>query len=372
MKKLLPLLLLILLSCNDQQPQKPTPQQKVSDNSLKVEQKQMGDSAAIEEVKTTDSPEDTAKREKWLSDTVLFTSGNPDEKLLHVRVHTKGDTPTYFFLGTEVPKDSTDRSKLVRMYELTEHFGLYVIDSAPLYCFEGEWISSDNGVIFEEFLYRNYDNLYIQKDTLFYFTEHGVTDKAGSGSQQLRKFFAYAIGSESKAVSISAERFYENNPRRTINALEVLSFSPSGKQIAYSDIYNVYFHKSKNYTKEDMYEAYINKEIMRDTLYDIRTGDFELQPNFPDTLGRDPYKPCDERALFGGMNWYPNEKVLFFDNSGYCYACVWMINLETKSCTKLVPDHEAIHPFYFTRFEQEFLAYVQENQIRKFSLAGVL
>lgn len=372
MKKLLPLLLLILLSCEENQPQKPVSKPQVNQDSLKAEQERISDSITAREEFVADSLEQEARKEQWLADTVLFTAKNPHEKLLHVRVHTTGNTATYFFMGAVIPKDSTEKSQLVRFYEYSDDTALHIIDSAPLHCFKGEWIGTENGVVFEEFLYRNYDNLYLRKDTLFYYTELAIPNRNEPTAQDTKNFYAYAIGSKKRATPISAERFYRYNPRRSLNSAEVLSFSPSGTQLAYSDIYNVFFHKSKNYSKEEMYEAYINKDVLADTLYDTTSGDFSLLKQFPDTLGIDPYEPCDSRALFGGMNWHPDEKRLFFDNSGYCYACVWMINLETKACTKLVPAHKAIHPYYFTRYGQEFLAYVQDNQIRKFALEGVL
>lgn len=371
MKKLLPLLLLLLLSCKEKQERTPS-QPSVNLDSLKAEQQRIADSIALREQFIADSLEQERQKEQWLADTVLYTSENPREKLLHVRVHSDRKAPTYLFLGAEVPQDSTDKSQLVRFYEYRAEAGIHVIDSAPMHCFDGEWIGTENGVVFEEFLYRNYDNLYIINDTLFYYTERGIPKRDETRNHSLKKFFAYTIKSKEKARSITAESYYKNNPRRTLNSAEVLSFSPSGEQLAYSDIYNVFFHKSKNYSKAAMYEAYVHKDILADTLYDTAAGDFELMPIFPDTLGFQDNGGCDARALFGGMHWYPNEKVLFFDNSGYCYACVWMIDLETRACTKLVPDHEAIHPYYFTRYGYEFLAYVQNNQIRKFALEGVL
>lgn len=372
MKKLLPLLLLILLSCKENQPQKPASKPHINQDSLKAEQQRITDSTAKREQFVADSLEQEAKKKRWLTDTVLFSSENPNEKLLHVRVHTSSDIPTFYALGAEIPQDSSDKSHHVRFYEYTETEELHVIDSAPLLCFEGEWIGTENGVVFKEFLYRNYDNLYLHNNMLFYYKELGIPKREENQNHSLKRFFSYRVNSKEKPQSISAEQYYKNNPRRTLNSAEVLSFSPSGEQLAYSDIYNVYFHKSKTYSKEEMYEAYIHKDVLVDTLYDTAAGDFELMPIFPDTIGFQDNGGCDARALFGGMNWYPNEKVLFFDNSGYCYACVWMIDLETKKCTKLVPDHEAIHPYYFTRYGREFLAYVQNNQIRKFALEGVL
>ncbi|MBI4820005.1 MAG: hypothetical protein HY791_27265 [Deltaproteobacteria bacterium] len=58
-----------------------------------------------------------------------------------------------------------------------------------------------------------------------------------------------------------------------------------------------------------------------------------------------------------------DSKTLFFDNAGK-NACIWELHLPTKSLTKVVPEHEAEHPFFFRKDGREGLAYVERNTVR--------
>ena len=46
-----------------------------------------------------------------------------------------------------------------------------------------------------------------------------------------------------------------------------------------------------------------------------------------------------------------------------CYACIWMVNLSNRKVKKIVPEHEAIHPYFFIYKNQEYIAYLEENKI---------
>lgn len=59
--------------------------------------------------------------------------------------------------------------------------------------------------------------------------------------------------------------------------------------------------------------------------------------------------------------------ILFFDNSGIDYRCIWTIDPYSGEVKKIIPEHEAIHPFYFveTIVDSEYLLYVEGNSIKK-------
>ncbi|MBI2376855.1 MAG: hypothetical protein HYV07_22845 [Deltaproteobacteria bacterium] len=58
-----------------------------------------------------------------------------------------------------------------------------------------------------------------------------------------------------------------------------------------------------------------------------------------------------------------DSSTLFFDNSGK-NACIWEYHFPTKALTKIVPEHEAEHPFFFRKEANESLAYVERDSVR--------
>ncbi len=92
-----------------------------------------------------------------------------------------------------------------------------------------------------------------------------------------------------------------------------------------------------------------------------RPGDFTVAPLFPDLVGRTIVD--DDYVLVGGMSWQDDSRRLYFDNSGVCYACIWVLDIEGRDIRKIVPEHEAIHPCYFEYGERGYVAYVLGNRL---------
>lgn len=294
---------------------------------------------------------------------VVFRSPNTEEQLFHVRILSEEASLIYIFMGAVIPKDSTDTSHFTRIYEYTEKEGIHVIDSMKIAAFNHYWVHNGNGVYFEQMLLRNSDNLLFKEKTLLYYKENRSEENKYSNPG--KKYFSYIINSKKTPTEISEYDFYKDNPRRQTSTINHVLLSPERNFCLTSDVYNIRFY---NHLKRDSIlilqkqnneaiSKYFNSESVKSSL--------SLFDYFP-TQSIDEI--CDEEALFGHMVWHPMHDTLFFDNSGYCYACIWMFDYKSREAKKLVPEHEAIHPFFFIKENQEFLAYVQTNEIRVYEL----
>ena len=77
----------------------------------------------------------------------------------------------------------------------------------------------------------------------------------------------------------------------------------------------------------------------------------------------------DGEFVIGSETWSEDDKILYFDNYGELLACIWRYDLETKELSKIVPEHEAEHPFAFTYKGKEYVVYI-ENQDIKVAMEG--
>lgn len=301
-------------------------------------------------------------------DGLVYCSDLKGEQLFHVRVFTGSEHPSYIFMGAKPPLDSKDTNGVMRIYEFTPPNNLFVIDSFPLMAFHSEWIISENGVYFDQWVLRNYDNLVLDNDKLLYYRELNYpvdNENAKIKCTRQKVYYSYKTGSMEKAEEITKSEFILKNSRKTLHSLENMNLSPNEKIAVFTDIYNIYFHYMGDMNREELFRYSDSKDAIGLSLYDSTKGDFNILKFFPEI---DPDGFCDENALFGSMHWHPDGDILFFDNSGICYACIWMINIKTQTVKKLVPEHEAIHPWFSIRNEQEYLAYVQGNEIREIKI----
>ncbi len=88
-------------------------------------------------------------------------------------------------------------------------------------------------------------------------------------------------------------------------------------------------------------------------LKDLETGQTEL-------LFAEEYKGD---WSIGDVIWSNDSKRLYFDNSGPV-ACIWEYDLEASTLNKIVQDHKAIHPYYFSKDGSDYLIYVEDHTIR--------
>ena len=68
--------------------------------------------------------------------------------------------------------------------------------------------------------------------------------------------------------------------------------------------------------------------------------------------------------VIGGVSWSEDDKILYFDNHDIALACIWRYDLETKELSKIIPEHEAEHPFAFTYKGKEYVVYIEGQDIK--------
>lgn len=66
----------------------------------------------------------------------------------------------------------------------------------------------------------------------------------------------------------------------------------------------------------------------------------------------------------GSANWSFDDKFVYFDNHGDALACIWRYNIESKELSKIVPEHEAEHPFSFDYEGKDYVVYIEGQNIK--------
>ena len=44
--------------------------------------------------------------------------------------------------------------------------------------------------------------------------------------------------------------------------------------------------------------------------------------------------------------------------------CIWRLDVENRVVEKIVPEHEALYPWYIKWFDNECVVYVEEREIK--------
>jgi hypothetical protein len=76
-------------------------------------------------------------------------------------------------------------------------------------------------------------------------------------------------------------------------------------------------------------------------------------------LFRQPYSGS---WSIGQVAW-ADDDVFYFDNSG-AVACIWKVDLADNTLSKIVPEHNARHPFAYNDGHRHFVAYIEENRVK--------
>ncbi len=72
--------------------------------------------------------------------------------------------------------------------------------------------------------------------------------------------------------------------------------------------------------------------------------------------------PHSSYAL-GYLSWNYEGNCLFFCNSNIELACIWKLDIQNRSISRIVPEHDAIHPFYFEYQGRSVVIYVEKNKL---------
>ena len=96
------------------------------------------------------------------------------------------------------------------------------------------------------------------------------------------------------------------------------------------------------------------------TLYDTKLVLRDLTDKSIDTLINQEYRGS---WSFGQGCWNDQSTKFYFDNSG-AVACIWELDVEGKALNKIVPEHYADHPYFFTKDGTEYITYCENNCIK--------
>lgn len=297
--------------------------------------------------------------------TPLFVSSNENEKLYYAKVKILNNETWSYFMGVKFPLGSD--SIYANIYELNNKKKLHLIDSIKL-SIRKSTASVGGDFHFQDFMMRQVDNLILTNDKLYFFEENDDVNQNDSYNQIMskRNYFVYELGSEKKAMQTN-EKMYSNSLyygssayRSVINSNKTILATTDNYIISFYNIINwektfkdLYSSKKidfYNYTQKLPKSEFIFENYFKPPSLDNKYG-IRLDPN------------NKQEIFFGDMCWHYEKDILYFDNSGYDYRCIWEANITEKKVKKIVPEHNAIHPFFFKIINNEYIAYTEDNKI---------
>lgn len=297
---------------------------------------------------------------------VYYKSKKKQEKFYNVRVSVVNNHKRFYFIGVKLPLDP--KNSIANIYELKENGEIYTVDSLNLLASEsGETKLIHKDIHLKEFMLLQLDNLIIKNGRLYYYKVLKYDREDGSGLKINKKqYYEYLIGSEKKSKKIN-NTVYSNFVVERPDAIMLVN---PQKQIIATNLGEVIlFNKIENWTNT-FNQMYINDNAYSHIYNDLKKINFNLADFLPDLDEDDMYYDLDTKkhVLIGGISWNYRKNKLYFDNSGMTYRCIWEIDLDKNKLTKIVPEHEAIHPYFFEINGIEYIAYVEENKIMICSL----
>lgn len=329
------LLSLLLLSCKNEQTQPLTNQETLSEETQNQEVADIDSEENFTEVRLKSSADGYWKR------TSYYQSANEKEYYYHPRVQLTDKGKVFYFFGLKGDSKAY-------LYMLDESKKISIIDTLPI----------NNDV--NDFIARQYTNLVIKDGTLYYYKELDNTQ----GNKMIipqKEYYSYNLKQRNLPTKINSPNILNKPNRITYNTSTHATFSEKTDYVALFDTYNI------NIIKKSSWEQ-INKDSLRiDLLGQVinnRQNQVLISVNeFP------PFKteynhtdPCIPG--FAGVHWDDLSENLYFDNSGPCYACIWKLDIKSKKVSKIVPEHEAIHPFHYTQNKQTYIAYAYKGHIQ--------
>ncbi|MDC1105508.1 hypothetical protein OAT16_02310 [Prolixibacteraceae bacterium] len=278
----------------------------------------------------------------------IYASADQSERLYHATSLIHNDSLFFYFVGVANPKTMREGNKNAKVYELDQDGNVFIIDE-----FDYEYLYELYG---DDVQHNHYGMFKVRDGKLYY--QQLIYGKAHDKKEYdyfniLEKM--YVPGSKAQPEEVS-ERVDPLEYRSSALDMYIrFTQSPDRHKIAWTakestDIYVVYDEPCEKIISQlvtygaDSYDT------------DYLKGDFKIKPYFPSE-----HEKTD--AIFGGMSWSDDSKVLYFDNSAFDLACIWRFDLEAKKIEKIVPEHEAILPHYFKYMGKEYIAYTQDNKL---------
>jgi hypothetical protein len=275
----------------------------------------------------------------------VFVSNIEDEQLFHVRVFSENQNLRFYFMGVSFSRCTTPINRcFLKFYELNTDGTVFVIDtfSIPV---------TSNYI--QDFIAQHFNNLIISSGKIYY---HKTTDFTGLDqspedfTKQIQ-FYSYVMGSKTKSAKVTSSFEMPVNTIFVLNSFNRCVVAPVQNKIAWSDYDNVDIKiATTTHWQNTLNLLYQNKLPIT-----LSKGDISIKTYFP--------KKEDSMPSYGGLSWNSAGNVLYFDNSGIDYACIWQFNTLTRKVSKIIPEHEAFQPFSFMFGGEEMIAYVLRNTI---------
>lgn len=291
---------------------------------------------------------------------IVYESPNKNEKLFNAKCLEIQDTLRYFFFGANLLStiESGAEHVLVKLYEYIPKMSREVKEIDAFTC-EYNWEYD------EYFFLSMEDNLIFNGDKMYY---HKRFENA-------RVLYHESFGTLLKDYDTT--RYYEYNMllhknTATVNFSDISSICNKYDNYTISENHNII--AERNDLIIDIYEytddwekrdvcLYINK-AEKDNHYEKIIDIEGIQRVFSFEDIRDEIREVlkDEFAL-GYMSWDYKGNNLYFCNTNISLACIWKFDLLHRDVYRIVPEHDAIHPFYFEYNDTPMVFYLENNKL---------
>ncbi len=303
---------------------------------------------------------ETLPPDKYWTRGTYYVSENKNEYFYNVRTSIINDQARFYFIGVKQPFD--EKNPVGTIYELDEDKSLHVIDTINLLPkIKGEkgWeLHSNKETHLQEFMLFQLDNLIVKDGRLYYYKIKEV-ERSYLFSNATKEYYEYIIGTKASSkkidnIVLSNVIVNTTTDSKILNPTKTKLAVNSGELLDFYEIPNVNTLYDSLYLN-DKYYTYIESLPK----IDFKLSDFiklESDQLYTDT-------DSNETLLFGGVCWHSRKNILYFDNSGMLFRCIWEIDFDKNKVTKIVPEHEAIHPYFFEVRAKAYIAYVEKNKI---------
>ncbi len=321
---------------------------------------------------TKDLPIQEREPDNYWNRGEYYTSKNEGEMLYHVTTGLHNDSIHFFFMGITSP-NKMNQGIYAKIYELNELKEVYVVDSFRVLNNELDIVEAKLSDVLKDFLLNVADNMLVKEGRFYYYKPKKERDYSYSYLDVLknRDFYEYSIGSKEKPIKMD-NFYYSSNIQNGVGDEDEL-ISPSKSLIVSRFCSSLYFYEINNWSNALISILGINKKCYYKDNINYQSLDF----NFRDCFEAYADNTCDcdtsdTEVYFdiGGLCWHSKKDILYFDNSGACYACIWKVDIDNERIEKIVPEHEAIQPHFFSTANQEYVAYVEENKIMLCKVPG--
>lgn len=281
----------------------------------------------------------------------LFQSENPGELLFHPRVLPAGGVgiaDLHMLCMGMIPPQAPGGEYRMTLYEKAPGRAVHRIDRFPAAVRTGPavyGVEAKDGVHFEPFVWRQSDNLVLTDRYLYYYRERTGTED----DLDYWKHWRYGLGSREAPERVGEAEFLAAGRSYNIEDFQHVSLSPDGRTVAFTDTYGIAIYRDPG-SFQVLKRARSRAEAFSTTMRDFSTGSF--------------FGEGEGTVLIGALSWSADGRRVYFDNSGVDYRCVWALDVEDRSVLKIVPEHDAIHPWAFTWNGVSCVAYAEGGAVR--------